>query len=63
MELESLRLEFQWVLTLQEEEEIHREEEKKEEEEDLNKTICNLSNLIQFHLSSIAFSFKSFASL
>ena len=47
---------------VQEEEEIHGEEEK-EEEEDLNKTICNLSNLIQFHLYSIAFSFKSFTSL
>ena len=62
MELESLRLEFQWVLTVQEEEEIHGEGEE-EEEEDLNKTIYNLSNLIQFHLSSIAFSFKSFTSL
>ena len=31
--------------------------------EDPNKTICNLSNLVQFHLSSLAFSFKSFISL
>ena len=40
-----------------------RRRKKTEEEEDLNKTICNLSNLIQFHLSSIVFSFKSFTSL
>jgi len=48
MELESLRLEFQWVLTLQEEEEIHREEEKKEEEEDLNKTTVTSQILFNF---------------